>query len=89
MVGGNIVVVHIEAGLTANLSSHFAILAIMILKPRWGENSRNEKPRNIMQDEHQVTARSHEGQLKKAMARGSRAFVLEAEEGIMVSRCQV
>jgi hypothetical protein len=89
MVGGKIVVVHLEAGLTADLNSHFVISGIAILKPRWGENSRNEKPRYIMQDEREVTARSHVGQLKKAMPRGSREFVLVAEEGIMVSRRQV
>jgi hypothetical protein len=84
-----IVVVHFEVSLTIDLSNRFSISSITILNPRWGEKSRNEKPRNIMQDKHEVTARSHMGRLKRAMPKGSRAFVLKEEEGNIVSRCKI
>jgi hypothetical protein len=59
MVEGKIVAIHLEANLTTDLSHRFTISGIAILKSRWGENSRNEKPRNIMQDEREVTTHSH------------------------------
>jgi hypothetical protein len=62
--------IHFEASLTVDLSDHFAISGIAILKPRWGENSRNEKPQNIMWDKHEVTTHSHMGRLKRAMPKG-------------------
>jgi len=89
MVGGKIVTVHLEASITLDRNSHFTISGIMILKPRWGENSQNEKPQNIMQDECEVMARSCMGWSKRTPPRGSREFVLATKEGIMVSRHQV
>jgi hypothetical protein len=82
-------VIHFEASLTSDLNDCFVISSIAILKIRWGENSRNEKPRNTMWDKREVTAHSHMGQVKIATQRGLRAFLLTAKEGNMVSRCQV
>jgi hypothetical protein len=84
-----IVAIHFEASMTVDLSDHFTISGIAILKTIWGEKSRNEKPRNIMWEKREVTTHNHMGWLKISMPKGLREFVLTAEEGNMISRYQV